>query len=69
MSKILMDFYCNHQIMILFKKNFQVVPTRKPNKKIFDNLIFAFNVCRFVKSNAIVITRIFLQWYWFWTVK
>ena len=41
------------------KKNFQVVSTRKPNKKIFDNLIFAFNVCRFVKSNAIVITKNF----------
>ena len=41
------------------KKNFQVVSTRKPNKKIFDNLVFAFNVCRFVKSNAIVITKNF----------
>ena len=27
----------------------------KPNKSQFDNLIFAFNVCRYVKSNAIVL--------------
>ena len=27
----------------------------KPNKSQMDDLIFAFNVCRFVKSNAIVL--------------
>ena len=27
----------------------------KPSKLQFENLIFAFNVCRFVKSNAIVL--------------
>ena len=27
----------------------------KPNKAQFDDLIFAFNVCRYVKSNAIVL--------------
>ena len=27
----------------------------KPSKSQFDNLIFAFNVCRYVKSNAIVL--------------
>ncbi len=27
----------------------------KRNKKIMDDLIFAFNVCRYVKSNAIVL--------------
>jgi len=37
------------------KKDFQVVSKRKPNKSQFDNLIFAFNICRYVKSNAIVI--------------
>ena len=31
----------------------------KPSKIDFDNLIFAFNACRFVKSNAIVITNDF----------
>ena len=37
------------------KKNFRVVSKRKPSKNQFDNLIFAFNVCRYVKSNAIVL--------------
>ena len=30
---------------------------KKPSKKIFNDLIFAFNICRFVKSNAIVLTN------------
>ena len=37
------------------KTNFKVVSKKKPSTQIFKNLIFAFNVCRFVKSNAIVI--------------
>ena len=37
------------------KSDFRVVSKRKPNNLQFKNLIFAFNVCRFVKSNAIVI--------------
>ena len=40
---------------IFSKKDFKVVSKRKPNKSLFDDLIFAFNVCRYVKSNAIVI--------------
>ena len=41
-----------------FNKNmFKVVSKKKPNKKLFNDLIFAFNVCRFVKSNAIVLTN------------
>ena len=36
-------------------KNFKIVSKRKPSSKEMHNLIFAFNVCRFVKSNAIVI--------------
>ncbi len=40
---------------IFSKKDFKIVSKRKPNKTLFDNLIFAFNVCRYVKSNAIVI--------------
>ena len=40
------------------KKNmFKVVSKKKPNKKMFNDLIFAFNICRFVKSNAIVLTN------------
>tara|TARA_B100001063_G_scaffold232092_1_gene246830 strand:+ start:2190 stop:3725 length:1536 start_codon:yes stop_codon:yes gene_type:complete len=38
-----------------FKKNFKIVSKKKPNKSQFDNLIFAFNICRYVKSNAIVL--------------
>ena len=37
-------------------KDFNVVSKKKPNKLQLKNLIFAFNVCRYVKSNAIVLT-------------
>ena len=37
------------------KKNFKVVSKKKPSKSQFEDLMFAFNVCRYVKSNAIVI--------------
>ena len=37
------------------KKNFRVVSKKRPNKSQLNNLIFAFNVCRHVRSNAIVI--------------
>ncbi len=40
---------------IFTRKDFQVVSKRKPNKLQYDNLMFAFNVCRYVKSNAIVL--------------
>ena len=36
-------------------KNFKVVSKRKPSSKQLKDLIFAFNVCRYVKSNAIVL--------------
>ena len=39
------------------KLNFEVVSKIKPSSNTLKNLIFAFNVCRFVKSNAIVITN------------
>ncbi len=42
---------------IFSKKDFKVVSKRKPNKLQFDDLIFAFNVCRYVKSNAIVLAN------------
>ena len=35
--------------------NFKVVSKIKPNKFQLENLIFAFNICRYVKSNAIVL--------------
>ena len=37
------------------KNDFKIVSKKKPSKIQFDNLIFAFNVCRYVKSNAIVL--------------
>ena len=40
-------------------KNFKVVSKRKPNKLEMENLIFAFNICKFVKSNAIVLVKNF----------
>ena len=36
-------------------KNFKIVSKKKPNRSQLKNLIFAFNVCRYVKSNAIVL--------------
>jgi phosphoribosylaminoimidazolecarboxamide formyltransferase/IMP cyclohydrolase len=39
------------------KKNFKIVSKKKPSAVIYKNLIFAFNICRFVKSNAIVIAN------------
>jgi phosphoribosylaminoimidazolecarboxamide formyltransferase/IMP cyclohydrolase len=42
-------------IKILNIKNFKVVSKKKPSKSQLKNLIFAFNICRYVKSNAIVL--------------
>jgi phosphoribosylaminoimidazolecarboxamide formyltransferase/IMP cyclohydrolase len=36
-------------------KDFKVVSKKKPNTKQMKNLLFAFNICRYVKSNAIVL--------------
>jgi len=40
---------------IFSKNDFKIVSKKRPNKVQFDNLIFAFNICRYVKSNAIVL--------------
>ncbi len=42
---------------IFTKKDFKIVSKIKPTKSQFEKLLFAFNICRFVKSNAIVITN------------
>jgi len=39
------------------KKDFKIVSKRKPSTDQLNNLIFAFNVCRYAKSNAIVIVK------------
>ena len=36
-------------------QDFRIVSKKKPNQTQLKNLIFAFNVCRYVKSNAIVL--------------
>jgi phosphoribosylaminoimidazolecarboxamide formyltransferase/IMP cyclohydrolase len=36
-------------------KNFKIVSKKKPSKKQMKNLIFAFNICRYVKSNSVVL--------------
>ena len=40
---------------IFSNKDFKIVSKKKPNRSQLDNLIFAFNVCRYTKSNAIVL--------------
>ena len=42
---------------VFTRDNFKVVSKVQPTKKIFNELLFAFNVCRNVKSNAIVLTK------------
>jgi phosphoribosylaminoimidazolecarboxamide formyltransferase/IMP cyclohydrolase len=36
-------------------EDFKIVSRRRPTSKQMENLIFAFNICRYVKSNAIVL--------------
>ena len=36
-------------------KNFMIVSKKKPNTQQMKNLLFSFNICRYVKSNAIVL--------------
>ena len=38
-------------------KDFKVVSKKKPSKSQLKDLIFAFNICRYVKSNAIVLAN------------
>ena len=42
---------------VFLKKDFKVVSKKKPTKSQLENLIFAFNICRYVKSNAIVLAN------------
>ena len=45
----------SEDMKIFSKKDFKIVSRKKPSVSQFNNLIFAFNVCRYVKSNAIVL--------------
>tara|TARA_B100000989_G_scaffold220445_1_gene168272 strand:+ start:57 stop:1592 length:1536 start_codon:yes stop_codon:yes gene_type:complete len=51
-NKILIQSEDNKKFTI---RDFKVVSKRKPTSKEIKNLIFAFNICRYVKSNAIVL--------------
>ena len=42
---------------IFTKKEFQTVSKKKANKSQLEDLVFAFNISRFVKSNAIVLAN------------
>ena len=62
LSKVLNFNSANENILvqsedrkIFTKKDFKIVSKIKPSKTQFDDLIFAFNICRYVKSNAIVL--------------
>jgi phosphoribosylaminoimidazolecarboxamide formyltransferase/IMP cyclohydrolase len=61
-KEILRSISSNEEILLQtedFKKfsnkDFKIVSKKKPTLKQMKNLIFAFNICRYVKSNAIVL--------------
>ena len=45
--------------IVINKKNLKCVTKLKPNKKELEEIEFAFNVCKYVKSNAIVLCNNF----------
>ena len=45
----------SEDLNLFSKENFEIVSKKKPTSQQLKDLIFAFNVCRFVKSNAIVL--------------
>ncbi len=47
----------SEDIIKFTNKDFKVVSKQKPTLKQLKDLIFAFNVCRYVKSNAIVLAN------------
>jgi phosphoribosylaminoimidazolecarboxamide formyltransferase/IMP cyclohydrolase len=61
-NKILRFISSNEEILVqtedlkkFSNKDFKVVSKKKPSSNQMKNLIFAFNICRYVKSNAIVL--------------
>ena len=49
--------YQDSDDLIINKKNLKVVSKKKPSKHEMESLIFAFNICKYVKSNAIVLAK------------
>ena len=62
-SKINCKFFNNSFLLqesdnLVFKKNYlKCVTKNKPSQKEFKDIEFAFRVCKYVKSNAIVIVK------------
>ena len=61
-KEILRFMFSNEELLIqtedlkkFSNKDFKIVSKKKPSSKQMRNLIFAFNICRYVKSNAIVL--------------
>ena len=50
-------FHENIDNIIFNKNNFKIVSKVKPSTTQLRDLIFAFNICRFAKSNAIVLAK------------
>ena len=49
--------YQSPDSLIINKKNLKVISRKKPTKKQWESLIFAMNICKYVKSNAIVLVK------------
>lgn len=47
----------DNDIAVLSKQDIKVVSERKPTDEEIDNCLFAWKVCKYVKSNAIVYTK------------
>ena len=51
------SFLAQDENNFFLNKNFKVVTKKKPTRKQISSLKFAFNICKFVKSNAIVLSN------------
>ena len=51
------SFLLQDQDNILFNKKLKIVTRKRPSFNQFNDLKFAFNMCKFIKSNAIVIVN------------
>ena len=61
-KEILRFMFSNEELLIqtedlkkFSNKDFKIVSKKKPTSKQMKSLIFSFNICRYVKSNAIVL--------------
>ena len=51
------SFLAQDSDKIVFNKKLKIVTNKKPSLKQLNSLKFAFNICKFVKSNAIVLVN------------